>query len=536
MKRIFAIVLTVAMVLALTACGGGGEEDPTLGKYMGIQCEMGGIALSMEELYPGESYLELKNNGKAKLVLGDDQASGTWKLDGEEFELTVGGEKCPGTLKDGVVVIDFAGSGIYLTFRKETTGGSIADKLTENNGQEQAGKPAGPMGYYQGTTYTYNGQTFHMSDIYNGQCTLELMDGSKAVLSLGGEEMPCTWQLDGEDFSLDNQAVVSIGTLKDGIITLDFMNMGMIMTFEKDNTPSGGSADRNEASVFPVEFISDHDGDWHGMAVVYEGVGDFADEQDLEMEIIARLAFRPDGTCEPYLACALGGDDNNFKNLSAQYHETEDMMLLRGEFVNAQITNKSNLFVQEGVLYVDVFVDDGAGNTMNLYGCLRRLDDPWNRDADWPCLPESAEAFYKGKSFLEIAELFQLDVAEIPELTWNSAGGNSDNRTGDDGNEAAQETVDYETLAEVYGFVLDQLTPQAGWISTPYEDVVEMLGGVEGTPDRLDLWSDTLRFYCWYTPEGEYICLRFSFENGVWGHSASSHSQAFKVVDEAHGW
>ena len=70
MKRIFALFLAVVMLLSLTACGG--EPDPNAGKYLGVRGEMNGVILTMEELYPGESYLELKDGGKGKLVLEGD--------------------------------------------------------------------------------------------------------------------------------------------------------------------------------------------------------------------------------------------------------------------------------------------------------------------------------------------------------------------------------------------------------------------------------------------------------------------------------
>lgn len=424
MKKILAILLCLAMLLSLAACGGEQKDDPTLGKYIGIQGEMSGIVLTMEELYPGETYLELKSGGKAVLMLDGDKINGKWSLDGETFLLVVEREECPGTLKNGVVVFDFAGSGIMLTFKKEGGSSSIADQIGGLVTTEPDAAPAGPLGVYEGTTYEYSGQSFNMTDIYNGLCTIELLEGGKCVFTLGGEVMDSTWTLDGEDFVLTNATVESPGTLVDGVITIDFMGMGMMMSFTQTGSVQGGDstdAEEDVTETFPDAFIADHQGDWHGMATVYEGTGAFEDEVDMEMEIIARLAFREDGICEPYLACAFGGEDNNFKDLSAAYYVDGEQMFLFGEFVNGELVAPSTLFVQDGALYVDVYVEDEKGNTMNLYACLRRLDASWDYDNDWPCLPEDAVKFYKGKSFMEIAELFQLDLDEIPELDGGSS-------------------------------------------------------------------------------------------------------------------
>ena len=425
MKRILAILLTLAMLLSLAACGGG--DDPNAGVYTGTKAEMMGMEMSMDEIYAGENSLQLKSGGKGTITLEGDSFGLKWALDGESLTLTIDGVDCTGTLKNGVIKIDFMNMGVLLTFEKEdgsTDGsGSIADKLA-GEGTETEAAPAGPLGVYEGTTYEYSGQSFNMTDIYNGLCTIELLEGGKCVFTLGGEVMDSTWTLDGEDFVLTNATVESPGTLKDGVITINFMNMGMMMSFTQTGSVQGGDSTDAEADVtetFPDAFIADYQGDWHGMATVYEGTGAFEDEVDMEMEIIARLVFREDGTCEPYLACAFGGEDNNFKNLSAAYYVDGDQMFLFGEFVNGELVAPSTLFVQDGALYVDVFVEDEKGNTMNLYACLRRLDASWDYDNDWLNLSEDAVKFYKGKSFMEIAELFQLDLDEIPELDGGSS-------------------------------------------------------------------------------------------------------------------
>ena len=631
MKKIIALLLAMAMLLSLAACGSGSkEQDPNLGKYMGVKGEMEGFSMSMEELFPGETYLELKSGGKVDLVLEGEKATGTWKLDGENFQMTMEGEQCIGTLKNGTIVFEYADSGLSLTFQKE--GGSISDKLnpqetaavtfndagywelvrmesdnpedcvTEEQMQtlkelgmimylnllpdgtgvmfmdeempltwqdgtvtftedsmsisytlasgelsmnlfdtvlvfrrgEQPAASAGPLGLYQGTTYQYNGQTFQMTEIYNDLCTIELLEDGKAIFILGGEEMQCTWELDGEDFILDNQAVESPGTLTDGVITIDFMNMGMILTFVQDGgsavIPGGNEgADDSQAyvSTFPESFIELHSGDWHGMAVVYEGTGIFEDDQDEEMEIIARLAFREDGTCEPYLACAFGGKDNNFKSLTAAYDEITDIMLLSGEFVNEALTGQSNLFVLDEILYVDVFVDDGEGNYMNLYAVLRPLDAEWDYENDWPCLPEAAVEFYKGKDFLEIAELFKVDVNEIPELDGQSGG---TEETVTEPVASGVGILDFDTIAEVYDWILFYSSKDNGYQKAPYEEVVKRMGGVEGAPANEDLWNEKTRYYKWGISEDEFIKLTFQLKDGVWVHCGSTPTTAFMEI------
>lgn len=42
MKRLLAILLSIAMVLSLAACGGSAAEDPNAGKYIGVSAAVGG--------------------------------------------------------------------------------------------------------------------------------------------------------------------------------------------------------------------------------------------------------------------------------------------------------------------------------------------------------------------------------------------------------------------------------------------------------------------------------------------------------------
>ena len=160
-------------------------------------------------------------------------------------------------------------------------GGSVANKFGDGGSIAEQAKPAGPLGLYHGTTYEYSGQSFQMADVYEGICTIELMEDGKAVFILGGEELQCTWELNGEEFILDNQAVESPGSLVDGVITIDFMEMGMIMTFVKEGgaaqTPAAPAA--TQAPETPVQGTLMETGLW---SLTYlEDDGWVVDEEEL---------------------------------------------------------------------------------------------------------------------------------------------------------------------------------------------------------------------------------------------------------------
>ena len=120
MKKIVAILLTIAMLLSLSACGGG-EPDPNAGKYQGISAKALGMTMAMSEVYPGETWVELKSGGKGTVILDGDDFPMKWTLDGEAITITIDGVDSVGRLADGVITVDLMDMGVEMTFLKEGT-------------------------------------------------------------------------------------------------------------------------------------------------------------------------------------------------------------------------------------------------------------------------------------------------------------------------------------------------------------------------------------------------------------------------------
>ena len=371
MKRLLAILLILAMLLSLAACGGSAEEDPNAGKYIGIRAAVGGFSMPMSDIYSGETWIELKSGGKGTITLDGDSFSLKWALEGESITITLEGVDSVGTLKNGAIVMDLMNMGCVMTFQKEgaaveeNADGALKNDLKDKlNNNTAAPQEHSELGLYYGTTYEYNEQVFNMTDIYNSLCSLELLEDGKCVFILGEETIDCTWRLDGEEFVLTtNQFVESPGTLANGVITIDFMGMGMVMTFEKNS---------NATPAAPVE---------------------------------------------------------------------------------------------------------------------TPVEAPVETPSETPVVIPATEPAVSGAGIL-----------------------------------------DYETIAEVYDWVLDYSSAANGYGKISYEEIVERMGGVEGAETCLDLWSETTRFYKWGISEDEYIQLTFSLKNGVWVKSGATNTSVFMDI------
>ena len=152
MKRAIAIILALAMILSFSACvgGGGKANDPNVGKYIGYQVDIFGWE-PIDKMYDlGENYVELNTGGKGVFCLNGEKTNVKWKLDGENLTMTSQGIDCTGTLKDGVIITDYFGVDMMISFLKE--GMPIPENIEENEGEPED-ETAPAIEYWTGDWY-----------------------------------------------------------------------------------------------------------------------------------------------------------------------------------------------------------------------------------------------------------------------------------------------------------------------------------------------------------------------------------------------
>ena len=79
MKKLIAMILVLVMMVSLVACGG--EPDPNAGVYQAVSATALGITMDIEDVYEGETWIELKNGGKGKICLDGQEFSLKWELE-----------------------------------------------------------------------------------------------------------------------------------------------------------------------------------------------------------------------------------------------------------------------------------------------------------------------------------------------------------------------------------------------------------------------------------------------------------------------
>ena len=231
MKKIIALLLALAMLLSLAACGGSAEEDPNAGKYIGISAAVGGFSMPMSDIYPGETWIELKSGGKGDIMLDGDSYGLKWTLEGETFTLTLEGVDSIGTLKNGAIVVDLMDMGCVMTFQKEGA------EPAENEAPAASYNDAG---YYDliridGATEedSVSEEDMALVKSMGMYMYLELLEDGTGTFFLE-EELAVTWVDGTVNFTEDNMSISY--TLENGELVLDMLEAKLF--FRKGEKPA----------------------------------------------------------------------------------------------------------------------------------------------------------------------------------------------------------------------------------------------------------------------------------------------------------
>ena len=236
MKKIVAILLTIAMLLSLAACGGG-EPDPNAGKYQGISAKALGMAMAMSEVYPGETWVELKSGGKGTVMLDGDDFPMKWTLDGEAIPITIDGVNSVGRLADGVITVDLMEMGVEMTFLKEGAEMPAPEVTYQDAGYWEIVRMES-----EDPESAISEEDMAFVKSVGVQMYMELnADGTGALFM--EDEMPLTWADGAISFTEENMTVSY--TLENGEMKLDMIET--VLVLRKGEKPEPVASEMEQA-------------------------------------------------------------------------------------------------------------------------------------------------------------------------------------------------------------------------------------------------------------------------------------------------
>lgn len=190
MKKWILVLLTLALLCTLCACGG----SAYCGKYKGYYVQAEGNVHRMEDFFNGDSYLELKSRKKAVLMMGDSPHDLKWEENEGELAFTEDGTTFYGYINDGVIVLDYLGWGMELTFAMD---GAQVPETTMEDPEAYAKAVNAVLPYWNGDWYgwwcisegtgAYAGEQLKIRDLAG---RIELGDDARGSFLLWDMEHP----------------------------------------------------------------------------------------------------------------------------------------------------------------------------------------------------------------------------------------------------------------------------------------------------------------------------------------------------------
>jgi len=304
---------------------------------------------------------------------------------------------------------------------------------------------SGFIGTYYPSSARRGDQEMSPDSVLGEGFSVVLLEGEEAIFNLPGSTTEGRWKVSRSGkFSFSGSSMSIEGTLKDRLLTLELNGIELFLTWtakiEKRDTESETETETESQTEVVTETGSESEtetakqdgselfeGDWYGLTLFTQCSGDYAENEGVKAETIARFVFDENGNCTPYLAMALGSSSKamNFRNLTALWDPASITLSIGGNCLKGSIAEETQVDINElGALVIEVRVaESGSGATLKVY--LRRLDDNWKADDTISPNADQLE-YYKGMNLETIASLFGVDITEIPKKGYKAPDLTSD--------------------------------------------------------------------------------------------------------------
>lgn len=151
-------------------------------------------------------------------------------------------------------------------------------------------------GMYPGYYVEAEGKVYPMEDYFNGENYLELKGFGKALLMINNSAHDLKWKETDGDITFKEGEETFYGYINNGVIQLDYMGLGIKMTFAMDGAevPETTMIDP-EAYAEAVEALLPYwNGDWYGWWYMSDGTGAYAGQAMEIIDLAARIELGED--------------------------------------------------------------------------------------------------------------------------------------------------------------------------------------------------------------------------------------------------
>ena len=230
-KSFLFLLPVILIVFTLSACSNVLDLDGGYSaSFVGHMVQIGEEYAPLTDIYPGENYLELYDDGTGVIAFSGFEEPLTWTNEGATYTLIFQNEPSVGTLSNGILELDVEGN--IVTYVAE---GAKSPEIPTTEPVNYDDNPYSAYGTYQGRTISDGYNVADMVEYYKGPCSLFLDTDGLGVLTLGGSKLTIAWELEGEDLTIaDEFGINSFGILSEGVIVLDYKESGLQLAFSKD--------------------------------------------------------------------------------------------------------------------------------------------------------------------------------------------------------------------------------------------------------------------------------------------------------------
>lgn len=135
------------------------------------------------------------------------------------------------------------------------------------------------LGVYTCTNIRTQGMDLTPDEIFPGGVVLELKSGGRGTMTVDGEPGNIKWSLDGSEFSLETADGISAGELNNGVITLELVDTGIVLTLRGENAPNLQLLQELPTETETAPEVPDWwNGDWYGWWQIENSTGDLPNE------------------------------------------------------------------------------------------------------------------------------------------------------------------------------------------------------------------------------------------------------------------